>query len=82
MSEVCLTAETYQRIAEYAAIFGVSVEYAANKAIQRWMDASGEIAMEVHLDKRKAKSPVKATPKRIFLLTGTDIPLPAAQPYL
>jgi hypothetical protein len=67
MMQVCLSAEAYSRIEDYATTFGVSVDYAASKAIERWMDDSGEIAMRVHLENQARKA---SRPKLIVMRTA------------
>ena len=57
---IAITTEAYTRILEYADTFGISVESASSKAIMRWMDASGDGAMEIK--KRKAKSTLAVMP--------------------
>jgi hypothetical protein len=64
MMQVCLSAEAHSRIEVYATTFGVSVDYAASKAIERWMDDSGEFAMEAHLENQTRKA---SRPKLIVL---------------
>jgi predicted DNA-binding helix-hairpin-helix protein len=67
MVQVEVSAEAYSRIKEYATTFGVSVEYAASKAIERWMDDDGEIAMRVHLENQARKA---SRPKLIVMQTA------------
>lgn len=58
MHEVCLNEKSYKRLSEYADTCGVSLDQAASKIINKWMEETGDYTIYV-IQKRRANPSLK-----------------------
>ena len=53
MTTISLTPETHARIAQYASAAKIPVDQAASEAVDKWMDATGDLVLG-ELERRRS----------------------------
>lgn len=76
MPFICLNDKSYKRIERYAETAGISIELAASRAIDEWMNTTGDDVVYILKQRRKKQAAkrkaapitIPLSPSPIFLL--------------